>query len=178
MEKELSMPLGVVVERRAIDNPWQDWSWRPVAVIPGAGEVEAWTELDRDENSVRYHAATLPVVIHRKETEAYRQNLSNNPPVVYVVLEPDTHPDAVHEYKPASVTVSPYEAQDSLDSGEEIVEGVTMPDGMIAWVQAFIDEHHVDEPFKKRKRRRYATHDVEFGKPPPVAKKRGDGGTH
>lgn len=178
MEKELSMPLGVVVERREIDNPWQDWSWRPVAVIPGAPAVEAWTELSSDAVSVRYHAATLPLTLHRKETEAYRQNLANKTPVVYVVLEPDEQAEAVYEYKPASVTISPYEAQDSLDSGEEIVEGVTMPDGMIAWVQAFVDKHHVDEPFKKRKRKRYATHDVEFGKPPPVSKKRGSGGDH
>ncbi len=178
MDKEVSMPLGVVVERREIDNPWQDWSWRPVAVIPGAPDLEAWTELSSDAVSVRYHAATLPLTLHRKETEAYRQNLSNNPPVVYVVLEPDDQPDTVYEYKPSSVTVSPYEAQDSLDSGEEIVEGVTMPDGMIGWVQAFVDAHHVDEPFKKRKRKRYATHDVEFGKPPPIAKKRGSGGDH
>jgi hypothetical protein len=176
MDKELSIPLGVVVERREIDNPWQKWSWSPVAVIPGARAVEGWVELARDRLSVRYHAATLPLVIHRSETEAYRLNLSNERPVVYVVLAPNLQPDAEHDYQPVSVTVSPYEAQDSLDSGEEIVEGVTMPDGMIAWVQAFIDAHHVDEPFKKRKRRRYATHDVEFGRPPPVSKGRKDRG--
>lgn len=174
MDRELTMPVGVVVERRKIDHPWQEWSLRPVAVIPGAREVEAWTELSRDERSVGYHAATLSLELHRRETEAYRQNLSNHPPVVYVVLQPATRPDAVYEYQPVLVTASPYEAQDSLDSGEAIVEGVTMPDGMIAWVQAFIDAHHVDTPFKKRKRKRYATQDVEFGRPPPVSKKRRD----
>jgi hypothetical protein len=30
-----------------------------------------------------------------------------------------------------------------------------MPPDLVAWVQAFIDRHHVDEPFQKRKRKRY-----------------------
>jgi hypothetical protein len=29
-----------------------------------------------------------------------------------------------------------------------------MPEGLIAWVQAFVERHHVDEPFVKRKRKR------------------------
>ena len=36
MEKQESMPLGVVVEWRRIDHPWKDHDWRPVAVIAGA----------------------------------------------------------------------------------------------------------------------------------------------
>ena len=38
--------------------------------------------------------------------------------------------------------------------GDDLVEAVPMPDGLIAWVQAFIDRHHVDQPFVKRKRKR------------------------
>lgn len=30
-----SLSVGVVVERRKIDNPWQDYRWTPVDVIPG-----------------------------------------------------------------------------------------------------------------------------------------------
>ena len=47
---------------------------------------------------------------------------------------------------------SAYEAQDYLDSGEEIVEPVPMPDGLIAWIKDFTDTHFVEEPFIKRKR--------------------------
>src|SRR5687768_1486292 len=36
-----TMPLGVVVERRRSRSPWQEWSWRPVAVILGAPPLEA-----------------------------------------------------------------------------------------------------------------------------------------
>ncbi len=148
------MPLGVVVERREIDNPWADHVWRPVAVIPGAGPVAEWKPLDEGAGWARYHIATLPLELHRTDTEAYRTNLSNDPPVVYVRLT-DAADEAEHEIEAFLVTASPYEAQDYLDSGEEIVEGVPMPDGVIAWVQDFIDTHHVDKPFVKRRQRRH-----------------------
>ncbi len=163
-ERSRSLPLGVVVERREIDHPWQDHAWRPVSVIAGAGPVSDWKEIGAGQRWTRYHAATLPLELHRRETEAYRTNLSNDPPLIYVVLtEPD---DGERDVEPFLVTASPYEAQDYLDSGEDVVEGVPMPDGVIAWVQDFIDKHHVDEPFKKRKRKRYDPNDVAFGRRP------------
>ena len=41
-ERMVSMPVGVVVEWREVDHPWQDHEWVPVAVIPGAGAIEEW----------------------------------------------------------------------------------------------------------------------------------------
>lgn len=165
MDKQESMPLGVVVERREIDNPWQDHSWSAVAVMPGAADIEEWRLLASDEGWARYHADTLSLELHRSETEAYRTNLADNPPRVFVLLREDEE-DGGHEVAPFLVTASPYEAQDYLDSGEEIVDGVTMPDAVIAWVQAFIDAHHVDKPFYKRKRKRHETEQLGFGGPP------------
>lgn len=155
MNRVETMPVGIVVERRETDHPWQDHAWLPVAVIPGAPPCDpagAWRSLDQGEGWVHYHAGTLEVELHRADTEAYRTNLSNDPPVVYVVLrDPD---EGEHEVTPFAATASAYEAQDYMDAGDDIVEGVPMPEPMVAWVQAFIDAHHVDQPFKKRRRRR------------------------
>lgn len=148
-ERSVRMPLGVVVERRELDNRWQQWSWRPVAVIPGAAPVGDWQELQRGERLVRWHAATLPLVLHRKETEGYRYNLSGRVPAVYVGLRRQS--GGPFEVAPFLVTASPYEAQSYAD---DIVEAVAMPDGLIAWVQDFVGRHHVDEPFRKRRRDR------------------------
>jgi hypothetical protein len=148
-ERSVRMPLGVVVERREIDHRWQRWSWRPVAVIPGAAVVDSWKELQRGARFVRWHAATLPLVLHRKETEGYRYNLSGRVPAVYVGLRRQS--GGPFEVAPFLVTASPYEAQSFTD---DIVEAVAMSDGLIAWVQDFVDRHHVDEPFRKRKRDR------------------------
>jgi hypothetical protein len=147
MERRISMPLGVVVERRELDNRWQRFAWRPVAVIPGAPPVGPWRELVRGERFVRWHAATLPLELHRTETEAYRANLSGRVPAIYVGLREQSA--GPHEYVPFLVTASPYEA---AAYGEAMVEPVPMPDGLLAWVQDFVRRHHVDQPFEKRKR--------------------------
>jgi hypothetical protein len=147
MERRISMPLGVVVERRELDNRWQRWSWKPVAVLPGAPPVDEWRELVHGERFVRWHAATLPLQLHRAETEGYRANLSGKMPAIYVILREQSGGE--HEYAPVLVTASPYEAS---SYAEDIVEPVPMPEGLAAWVQGFVDRHHIDEPFEKRKR--------------------------
>ncbi len=151
LERMVTMPVGVVVERQDIDNPWQKWRWRPVAVMTGEAPAAHGSELFRGEGFVRYFGGTLPLELHRKETEAYRRNLSNDPPTLYVALRSDSAVVGDMLYRPVEVTASPYIAEDLLD-GDDIVETLPMPDGLIAWVQAFIDRHHVDEPFIKRKR--------------------------
>ncbi|MCB2102464.1 MAG: DUF3305 domain-containing protein [Rhodobacterales bacterium] len=147
------MPVGVIVERRAIDNPWQDFSWRPVGVIPGAGQPagDGWTVLESGDGWTRFHAATLPLELYARETEGYRVNLSNEPPHVYVVLRPDDEGEA--EVAPFLVTACPFEAEGYDQSGDEIVQGVPMPAEMIGWIRDFVDRHHRDIPFKKRKNR-------------------------
>ncbi len=172
MERSVRMPLGVVIERREIDHRWQKWRWTPLAVIPGAPKVEAWTELRRGERWVQFHAATLPLELHRKETEAYRYNLSGNQPAIYVGLRRQSGGE--HEFAPFVVTASPYEAQSYTEFGDDIVEAVPMPEGLIAWVQAFIDRHHVDEPFRKRKRKPWKDGEAETAPRPPTTERRHD----
>lgn len=166
MERSIVMPLGVVVERRELDNPWQTWSWKPVAVIPGAPPVDQWRELARGEGWIRWHAATLQLELHHKETEGYRYNLSTRHPAIYVVLRKDEAAAPEREVRPFLVTASPYEAQDYLEGGEDIVEGVPMPPGLIAWVQAFIDRHPPQAPFEKRKRKRFEADEAGLGRRP------------
>lgn len=167
MDPIITLPLGVVVEWREIDNRWQSHSWRPVAVIPGAPRITHSRTLAGDTRWRRYHAATLTLELHHKETAAYRTNLSNDRPLIYVGLRNVVEGDESDlEVAPFLVTASPFEAQDYLDSSEEIIEGVPMPEGVIGLVQAFVEAHHVDEPFEKRKRKRLDPNQVGFGKRP------------
>jgi hypothetical protein len=156
MEQSASMLLGVVVERRRSKSRWQDWSWRPVAVILGAPPVgPEWRELLRAADCTQYHAANLPLELNRSDTEAYILNLSQTPPRIYVVLR-TAGGQAAQPYRPLLITASPVEAEAYLSSGDEIVEGVPMPAPVVAWLQAFVARHHVERPFVKRKRKRDA----------------------
>jgi Protein of unknown function (DUF3305) len=156
MEQSAQIMLGVVVERRRSRSPWQDWSWRPVAVILGAPPLgPEWRELVREPDWTRYHAANLPLELSRSETEAYILNLSHTPPRIYVVLR-TAGGQAAQPYRPLLITASPVEAEGYLSSGEEIVEGVPMPPPVVAWLEEFVARHHVERPFVKRKRKRGA----------------------
>ncbi len=157
------LPVGIVAEKRRIDHPWQEFKWIPVAVVPGAGKHSGWVKTGEGEGYEQFLIGTLTVEIFRKETEAYKVNLSSKRPSVYVVLRMAEEIEDP-EIRAVFATVSPYEAQDYLDTGDDIVEQVPMPDGMAAWLQNFIDQHHVDEPFKKRKRKDFKQEAPKFGK--------------
>ena len=148
MRDTQTLRVGVVLERRRIDNPWQEYSWRPVAVIPGAPDVAQPRLLMREGPIELYHAATLPLELFRSETEGYRYNLSQEQPRVYVVLRFDSDGGP----QPFLVTMCPYEAQDYSESGSDIVDGVPAPDTVLAWAAEYVARYHVDVPFKKRVR--------------------------
>ena len=154
------MPLGVVVRRMPGVTRWAKWAWKAVAVLPGAGPA-AWQVLREEGDAREYHAATVPLELHRAEAEAYKQGLTANPPSVYVVLREDASQTSPLEV--TLVTASPFEAQDYADNGEDIVEKIPMPPGLVAWVQEFTQEHHVEEEFKKRRRDKRTMGDAQDG---------------
>jgi hypothetical protein len=159
MTADASMSLGVVVERREIDNPWQDYAWRPIAVLPHASADERWRPLHSGEGWCHFLAAAFDLELHKSETEGYLTNLSQDPPQVYVVLRQGEEADE-NDVEPFHITACPFEAMGYHESGDEIVEGVPMPDETIAWVQEFVDLYHVETPFKKRKNKRHRDRDV------------------
>ena len=144
-----SMPVGVVVRKTPGVTKWSKWSWAVSAVLPGAGQAENRI-LRTKGDSTEYHFSTVNIELHGAETEAYMTGLASKIPSVYVVLREQAGAEIPLEV--LLVTASPYEAQDYTDSGEEIVEKVPMPVGLIAWVRDFIENHHVEEAFVKRKR--------------------------
>ena len=56
-------------------------------------------------------------------------------------------------YRLFLVTASPWEAHAHQEFGDDLVEAVPMPEPVVAWVQDFVDRHHVDRPFYKRRRK-------------------------
>jgi uncharacterized protein DUF3305 len=159
-DKFATMPVGIVLRRSPGVTRWAQWSWKAVSVLPGCGDAR-WRVLREENGATEFHAATLPLELHGSDTEAYLHGLAAQVPCIYVVLrasEDDTHPLEV-----TLVTASPYEAQDYADSGEEIVEKVAMPPGLIAWVRDFAEYHHQHEAFKKRRRDKKDIGAVEDG---------------
>ena len=169
MGNALLIPVGIVVAREKISHPWQTYRWKPVGVFLDAPEIRECRELRRDVRSVLYHAATLNLELHRKETTAYRVNLANGEPSIYVVLRED--PDAGGDWpvEVHLVTASPFEAQSHGDVGLDNVEGVAMPERLVEMVRTFIETHHQEETFYKRKRQPHKlTEEHKFGQEPLI----------
>jgi len=165
LRKHEILPLGVVIEWRRVSNPWIDHVWKPVDVFPGAPAADpkgAWTLLDSGEGWARYHAGTLPLELFRGETAGYLLNLSQSPPRVFVMLRQAEAAAERGDLVPFHVTACPQESQDYLDA-DEIVEPVPMPPAVVALVREFVQLHHVDVPFEKRKRKRWRSTPPEPG---------------
>jgi hypothetical protein len=144
------MRLGVVMRRTPGVTRWAQWAWKAVCVLPGAGDAD-WKLLRAEGDVAEYHAATLDLTLYVSDTEAYAHELDTQVPSVYIVQrrEAGSGPAGL---KVVHVTASPYEAQDYCDSGEEIVDKVSMPDTLLVAVRRFVNKHHVEEPFVKRRR--------------------------
>lgn len=145
------IPLGVVFERRRIAHPWQEWRWKPVALIPGAPTVAEPKVLRQGDDWIWFHLATLELELFADETRDYLLNLSQPQPLVYVLWRSEgSMPDGRPE--PFRVTACHTETQDYLDGGDVIADGVAMPEPVLELVQEYARAYHVDVPFKKRKR--------------------------
>ena len=154
-QRTASMPIGIVIRVSPGVTRWASWNRRVVGVLPGSGDAH-WREIRREGPVIEYHAGTLPLELYRSDTEAYKQGLSARTPSLFVVMRESVsgiNSDA-QDLELILVTASPFEAQDYMDSGEEIVEPVPMPPAVIAWIREFSDFHHTDEGFYKRQRDR------------------------
>ena len=176
MDRVLSVALGVVIAHEKIDHPWQEYAWRPVSVFLNAPEVDEWRELRRDPTAIHYHAATLPLELHPKETIGYVANLDAGKPLVYVVLREGG--EGGKPMQVALVTASPYDAEVYGYTSEETVGTVAMPEPLIELLGAFVAEHHVEEPFVKRQRQKHhRAEEHKFGQEPIADLRRRQPGT-
>jgi hypothetical protein len=143
--------VGVIVERRVLNNPWVDHAWMPVAVLAGAPSAAPWTVLDDTPEATRYYAGACRLEFFESETGRYRDNLQSGRPGLWVSLRPADAPPGVALYL---VTADPSEAEALTEPGTDIIEVVPMPQEIRERLAAFVEAHHVERPFIKRKRDR------------------------
>ena len=141
--------VGVIAEREAVDNPWIDHRWRVTAILPTAPEVPDWTCLDDSGSVQRFYAGGADLLLFPKETDTLKYNIEGAAPAVYVFLR---SAPGVPGMALVGATVCVGEAHAHADTGSDLVEPVPMPADVLAWVGAFVAEHHVEREVWKRKR--------------------------
>ena len=104
--------VGIVVERRKAQSPWIDFTWKPVAALPGQPDALPWTTLTWDGETTTFYAGAAEIALYRTETANYRNNLGSGAPRLWVALRPS---DVDPPYEVFAVTADP-SAINTLDT--------------------------------------------------------------
>ena len=145
------IPVGAVIERRKAKSPWADFTWRPVAVLPGVPKAALWTVLDGDAERTNFYGGAAEIGLYRSDVSGYRDNLATGAAQLWVVLRA-TGLEPPYEF--VAVTAEPSEGESFTESVTDLVEAVPMPDTVRAAIADFVTDRHVDHPFVKRQRDR------------------------
>jgi len=136
--------VAVVMEREAAPNQWEAWRFKLVDVVPAEPAFGATPRVLRDDGKIqrKLHPG-FTLELFRDEAEGYHLNLASGSPVWFVVWRVDEEDPSLAW--PETVSVSYTEAGRWLDA-QERVDNVPLPAGLVAWLQAYTDEHYRPEP--------------------------------
>lgn len=164
------LTVGIVAVKRKLSNPWVDFEWMPEVVLPGLPEVPPGTRIGAEGSVERWYLGPVELTFHSGETSHYRDNLASGRPAVWVALREGED----GAWRVAAATIDPYEGEAFVDVVTDKVEAVPMPHEVAVELQAFVDAHHVDQPFYKRKRdRKDPNAEPDFGIGHPALAERG-----
>ena len=160
-----AMKIGVVVERRVLDSLWVDHAWKPVAVLAGAPAAAPWTVLAETPRATRYYAGAFELEFFGSETDDVPREpaVGQAEPLGVAAADAASAPGVVLKL----VTADPAEAEALTEPGTDIIETVPMPREVQERLAAFVEAHHVERPFVKRKRDRADPEAMASRRPQP-----------
>jgi hypothetical protein len=147
MPKQI-LRIGVLAELRPPVTRWGSAALRPVAVLPDEPATPPFTRLDATGEVETWYLGARDLTFHSGDTGHHLDNLGGSRPAVWVALR-GTAADAAEL---VAVTVDPYEGEGLAGDPALTVEAVPMPPQIAAALADFVQAHHVEIPFKKRKR--------------------------
>lgn len=145
-----AMPVGVVMQRRRLDNRWQSHQWRPLEIVAGNPRPPGIHCLRDDDADGRWLHAGLEVALYSDEGEGYYLNVNAPQPCWFIMWRVEEC-DGMELAVPKAVTLSYNEAARLMDGGEQ-VDTLPLSAEMIALVAAFAAEHYRPEPKRKRRK--------------------------
>jgi hypothetical protein len=162
--------VAVVMLRERIDNRWQPWRWSLADVVPHEeGFGTAPRLLVKSDAEERWLHPGFKVELHLGDAEGYYLNVTTAQPCFWVVWRMQEVADQADEIAvPHIVTLSYHDAGRWLDA-QESVEQVPAPRGVVQWMQAFVDQHHVLEAKRRQRPQSFKTLQDRFGSPARVS---------
>ena len=81
-----AMEIGVLVERRMLQNPWIDHAWVPNGVLVGVPTAAPWTVLGETAEATWFYAGPFRLEFFSTDTGSYRGNLDSGRPSLWISL--------------------------------------------------------------------------------------------
>jgi hypothetical protein len=145
-----ALRVGVVMQRRRLDNRWQSHQWRPLEIVADAGLPPGIHSLRDDDADSRWLHTGFEVALYSDEGEGYHLNVNAPEPCWFIMWRMDEQ-DGAEFALPKTVTLSYNEAARLMDGGEQ-VDTLPLSSDMIERVAAFAAEHYRPEPKHKRRK--------------------------
>lgn len=156
METE-AMPVGVVMQRRALNSRWQPFQWKPIEIVDfvnlpdysadGSQQVRC---LRLDADNGHWLFGGFEVKLFSDEAEGYFLNISAPAPCWFVMWRLE-NVEGTELAVPKFVTLSYNEAARLMDGGES-VDTLPLSDAIVERLTAFTRTHYHPQPKKKHRK--------------------------
>ena len=177
--------VAVLMRREAVQGPmarWQPWRWTLAEVVPhenGFGQQPRCLRASEDETLWLYPDWT--VELFTDDAEGYWLNASSPAPAFFVMWRMSEPEDGAEPLAlPQAVSLSYHDAGRWLDA-QETVETSPAPADVVAWLQAFAEQHFVPEPKRRQRPQSFQRLTDRFGQPVSIStegkRKGGDRGS-
>ena len=140
--------VSVLAVRRPPVTRWGKGELRPLAVLDSEPATRANTLVTTEAGVETWYLGGRDLVLWSGDTAHHRDNLMSGRPALWVALR-GADPACAEV---ACVTADPYEGEGLASDLALIVDIVPMPAAILDIVADFVTAHHVEMPFKKRKR--------------------------
>ena len=175
------LKVAVVMRRERITGPmsrWQSWRWVLADVVmheDGFGSVPRL--LYKNEVEERWLHPGYSVELFKDDAEGYYLNATTDVPGWFVLWRMEEQASVSDEpmAKPEVVSLSYYDAGRWLDA-QETVEQVPAPAPVVEWLKAFVAEHHVEEPKRRKRPESFRSLTDRFGSPASISTEKKHGG--
>ena len=179
-----SIEVAVVMRRERITGPasrWQTWRWVLAEVLMHEdGFGSAPRLLYKDDREERWLHPGYTVELFADDAEGYYLNVTTQAPCWFVLWRMEEEAGLAQEpiARPEAVSLSYHDAGRWLDA-QETVEQVAAPAPVVEWLQAFVDQHHVVEPKRRKRPESFRSLTDRFGNPVSISTgKKSGGGDH
>lgn len=142
--KMASMPIAVMMQRRAIKHRWASDAWAAVGVVPNRGQLPPLHVLSESAERDYYLVSGLDLELYTDENEGYYENAMAPQSKVFVLWRMEGG-----RAMPVRASVSYLEGTRMFDSGET-ADGVLMPAEIHGWLSAYLNEHYQPRPRRGR----------------------------